>query len=95
VLTALTLREVTWTLQGDDRSVAAAREHARTALTSWGLASLIDDVTLVISELVTNSVVHAAPPILLSLHLYGQALRGEVSDHCCTKPLSLGTCQTS
>src|SRR5437868_10585819 len=85
----LVLHEATWPLSAAPQSVGDARDHARAFLGQWGLNDLADDVLLVISELVTNAVVHAAPPILLSLHLYGQALRGEVSDHCCTKPLPL------
>jgi len=46
------------------------RRHARTVLNSWKVnASAIEDAVLVISELVTNAVVHALPPAVLRLSL--------------------------
>ncbi|MEU2430605.1 ATP-binding protein [Streptomyces sp. NPDC007861] len=42
-------------------SVALARTSARTTLSCWGLDSLRDDVAVIVSELVTNAVQHAAP----------------------------------
>lgn len=42
----------------DPASPRAARRFAHTTLTGWGLHSLVDDVTVVISELVTNALRH-------------------------------------
>jgi anti-sigma regulatory factor (Ser/Thr protein kinase) len=42
-------------------SVQTAREFTRTALGSWKLAEHLDDVTLVVSELVTNALRHGLP----------------------------------
>ncbi|MFJ9752901.1 ATP-binding protein [Streptomyces chartreusis] len=42
-------------------SVSLARLSVRTTLTCWGQDSLADPAALVVSELVTNSVRHAAP----------------------------------
>ncbi len=39
----------------------AARNLVRSTLTDWGLADLVDDVQLVVSELVGNVVHHAVP----------------------------------
>ncbi|MFI9825663.1 ATP-binding protein [Streptomyces sp. NPDC052013] len=48
---------------------AAARHVARPVLTSWGLTEeQIYDTLLVISEMVTNAITHAAPPVVLHLH---------------------------
>ncbi|WP_371674761.1 ATP-binding protein (plasmid) [Streptomyces sp. NBC_00289] len=48
---------------------ATARHQARPVLTSWGLdEEQIYDTLLVISELVTNAVTHALPPVVLHLH---------------------------
>ncbi|MFI9824576.1 ATP-binding protein [Streptomyces sp. NPDC052013] len=48
---------------------AAARHAARPVLVSWGLdEEQVYDTLLVISELVTNAVTHAAPPVVLHLH---------------------------
>ncbi|MCX5233208.1 ATP-binding protein [Streptomyces sp. NBC_00233] len=49
---------------------AAARHAVRPVLESWGLdAERVYDTLLVVSELVTNAVTHALPPVVL--HLQG------------------------
>ncbi|MFE5550045.1 ATP-binding protein [Streptomyces sp. NPDC056534] len=48
---------------------ATARHATRPVLASWGLdEDQIYDTLLVISELVTNAVTHALPPVVLHLH---------------------------
>ncbi|MET8508730.1 ATP-binding protein [Streptomyces sp. NPDC004787] len=48
---------------------ATARHTARAILETWGLDDeQLYDALLVISELVTNAVVHALPPVILHLH---------------------------
>ncbi|GGY29220.1 hypothetical protein GCM10010363_06950 [Streptomyces omiyaensis] len=47
------------TMAREPRSVSTARGLARTALAVWGLEALIDDATVVISELASNAVDHA------------------------------------
>ncbi|MGW7200856.1 ATP-binding protein [Streptomyces chryseus] len=48
---------------------ATARHAARPVLASWGLPEdQIYDTLLVISELVTNAITHALPPVTLHLH---------------------------
>ena len=37
------------------RSVPAAREFVRTAVTDWGFGARLDDVLLCVSELATNA----------------------------------------
>jgi anti-sigma regulatory factor (Ser/Thr protein kinase) len=66
-----------------DRSPGLARRVARDALTSWQLTHLTDTVVLLISELVTNAVLHAktggsGPTLHLEFH--GTWLRIEVHD---------------
>ncbi|WP_189891599.1 ATP-binding protein [Streptomyces xantholiticus] len=73
------------------RSVAAAREFVREALGAWGWGSQADDITLCVSELATNALVHGVPPgrgYLLRLWLYeqGTALRVEVHDSGAGRP---------
>lgn len=46
-------------LPREARSAAVARRLVRTALTVWGLGSLTEDATLVITELVSNAVDHS------------------------------------
>ncbi|MFF0560213.1 ATP-binding protein [Streptomyces sp. NPDC004266] len=49
-------------LPREARSAAVARRLVRTALTVWGLDSLTEDATLVITELVSNAVDHGRLP---------------------------------
>ncbi|MCC3767622.1 ATP-binding protein [Streptomyces sp. UNOC14_S4] len=48
----------TVSLPAAERSVADARRFSRALLTEWGLEELVDDAALLLSELVTNAVVH-------------------------------------
>src|SRR4051812_37753458 len=50
------------TLDRVPESAAVARRLVRTALTAWGLEDLIEDATLVITELVSNAVDHGCLP---------------------------------
>lgn len=61
-------------------SVRLARQFATEALRGWELAALVDPVTLIVSELATNAVVHARSPFSLRLELAPTALRIEVAD---------------
>uniref|UniRef100_UPI003F490690 ATP-binding protein n=1 Tax=Streptomyces sp. CA-141956 TaxID=3240051 RepID=UPI003F490690 len=48
---------------------ATARHAVRPVLEAWGLdGDRVYDVLLVVSELVTNAVTHALPPVMLHLH---------------------------
>ncbi|MEU9223228.1 SpoIIE family protein phosphatase [Streptomyces massasporeus] len=84
------------TLPGSSLAPGAARALVRAALTEWtglGLPGaehltdrLADDATLVVSELVTNAVVHAGTDVEMECRLEGDtpdtaALVVEVSDH--------------
>lgn len=73
-------------LPASTTSPAAAREFARrTGCTEHALA-VLDDALLLISELVTNSVLHGGPPILLAIDCEGSALRVRVRDGSATTP---------
>lgn len=66
--------------------VRRAREEVRGKLLDWGLADHADDVTLLVSELVTNAVRHGTGPIeLLMIYRDGQ-LRCEVHDDGAESP---------
>ncbi|MFJ3949421.1 ATP-binding protein [Streptomyces sp. Je 1-4] len=65
-------------------AVSVVRRRVRTVLADWNLApDLAEDALLVISELITNAVVHALPPAVLRLSRVvdgSHALRVEVTD---------------
>jgi hypothetical protein len=59
----------------------ASREFVARTLLDWGLAPLIPAASLVVSELVTNSTIHAGTDIDLSVALNLGALRMTVRDN--------------
>ncbi|KUO13971.1 SpoIIE family protein phosphatase [Streptomyces sp. DSM 15324] len=76
------------TLAGGPHAPGAARDLVRTAFTEWGdlPERLAEDVTLVVSELVTNAVVHAGTDVDVLCRLeddpeHGHAVVVEVGDH--------------
>ena len=75
-------------------SAGRARRSARTMLTDWRLGHLVEDVDLVVSELVTNALLHsgdgpsgAASPIRLELDLSDGRLTCRVVDASPLPPL--------
>ena len=65
----------------DVRSVAVARDFVATTCTSNGIdADSTDTAALLVSELVTNVVVHARTDIAMHIRPDGQRLRVEVAD---------------
>ncbi|MEV4039175.1 ATP-binding protein [Streptomyces umbrinus] len=66
----------------DPRPVAAAeaRAEVRRRLEGWGLAEQSDTAELLVSELVTNSLIHAASRLRLTLSAAHGVLRCEVSE---------------
>src|SRR5688500_13452410 len=68
------------TFAADERSVAKARAFARDMLETWDAGDLADSVVLLVSELVTNAVVHAGTTARLELRLDTQSVRVEVED---------------
>jgi len=44
-------------------SLSAAREFVRKSLADWGMTDLTWDATTIVSELLTNAITHAAPPL--------------------------------
>ncbi|WP_416970198.1 ATP-binding protein [Streptomyces sp. 4F14] len=66
------------------RSIPAARDFARTTLTSWNTPVPLDDVLLCVSELTTNAIRYGVPPgrfFLVRLRRQGETgVRVEVHD---------------
>ena len=57
-----------WVLPHRPESVGTARRLTRTALNEWGIDDdTADQALLVVSELVTNAIEHARPPVALHL----------------------------
>ncbi|MEU6850630.1 ATP-binding protein [Actinacidiphila alni] len=82
--------EVTKTWPHGPRSVGKARHLLARTLEEWGLPHLSDAAELVVSELVTNSVRHAAEPrgrlIYTRFQRVGDSVRIEVHDANDSKP---------
>ncbi|GHB57662.1 hypothetical protein GCM10010377_55900 [Streptomyces viridiviolaceus] len=74
-----------WDLPADPAVVAEARSLTAAQLHAWQLDELTFTAELVISELVTNAIRYAAPPIQLRL-IMDSALICEVSDASSTAP---------
>lgn len=68
--------EAYWDLPADLEVVGAARRLVREVLVAWGISAVAEDVTMVVSELVSNAVVHGKAPITLSLHRHGRIVCG-------------------
>ncbi len=73
-------------LVGESRSVGLARRFVSDALCSWGMSALVDSARLVVSELVTNAVLHAQSDVLVQVLLDGGKVRLEVSDESSDTP---------
>ncbi len=78
------------TLEPEPRSVRLARTWIVEELTGLGREDLADAAALGVSELVTNALLHAEPPIRLRLGGTSSHPRVEVHD-CSSSPPDLGT----
>jgi anti-sigma regulatory factor (Ser/Thr protein kinase) len=59
---------------------ALAREFLRTASCAVHHSALVDDALLLTSELVTNSVLHGGPPLVVAVDCDGERLQVRVRD---------------
>lgn len=86
------LRE-TWSVWRVPQAVGHARRFTRRTLRAWGVpADTLDTALLIVSELVTNALVHTDGRVRLALTLVGRRLRIAVADpspRTPTKPASL------
>jgi PAS domain-containing protein len=78
-------RVATWDVNPEPSAVAEARKNVLRRLDDWGLAGAAFVTELVVSELVTNAIRHAEPPIQLRL-IHDRGLICEVSDASNTAP---------
>ncbi|MER5223666.1 SpoIIE family protein phosphatase [Streptomyces flaveus] len=75
----------TWDVPADPSAVAQTRKDAVAQIEAWGLGDAAFVTELVVSELVTNAIRHAEPPIQLRL-IHENTLICEVSDGGSTAP---------
>ncbi len=83
-----------WTVWRVPEAVRHARRFSRRTLRTWGIEDdAMDAVLLVVSELVTNALVHTEGPVRLDLTLINHRLRLAVADsspRTPVKPTSIG-----
>lgn len=74
--------QVTWemALPSAAEAVPRARHGVIAALHGWGCEALVDATALVVSELVTNAVLHARTPLEVTLRQDGDGVRVAVRD---------------
>ncbi|PNG20640.1 SpoIIE family protein phosphatase [Streptomyces cahuitamycinicus] len=83
---ALDARQVaTWSVPSEPSAVAQTRKDVVAQLERWGLSDAAFVTELVVSELVTNAIRHAQPPVQLRL-IHDTTLTCEVSDGGSTAP---------
>lgn len=75
-----------WTYPASTGSIAAARNAIGAQLRIDGFAHVADDVRLLVSELVTNAILHAHSSVEVALFVGEHRLRVEVTDHCRNHP---------
>ena len=73
-------RDATLQLPASSTSAREARAFTRDMLATWQLDDVCDDAVLIVTELVTNAVTHAASSCTLRLASGPHALRIEVAD---------------
>ncbi|MFD9289174.1 SpoIIE family protein phosphatase [Streptomyces sp. NPDC060030] len=71
----------------DLHGVQRARRFVGERMSSWGLASMTDDLQLVVSEIVTNALVHAGGDVELHLRVTAAHVRLEVRDSESNPPI--------
>ena len=72
--------EVKEGLSADTASASRARRFVDEVLSRWHCGELLDDVQLLVSELVTNAVVHAGSDVEIAVRLLVDSVRIEVVD---------------
>ncbi|MEU7413980.1 SpoIIE family protein phosphatase [Streptomyces sp. NPDC042638] len=81
------LRE-SWTVWRVPEAARHARRFTRRTLRAWDVPQhTVDAALLVVSELVTNALVHTGGPVRLDMSLVGRRLRLAVADSCPRSPV--------
>ncbi|MER6925487.1 ATP-binding protein, partial [Streptomyces spiralis] len=74
-----------WVLPADPAAVATARSLTARQLRTWAMDDELFSTELIVSELVTNAIRYAAPPVRLRL-ICDRTLSVEVSDSSSAAP---------
>jgi hypothetical protein len=72
-----------------------ARRFAREQLEGWGLEALVETTVLVISELVTNAILHGGRGAVVTLTANPSRLRAEVRDGSASEPVMRSYSETA
>lgn len=75
------------TLAAEPESVATARRFVREHLIHHDLPLLVDDITLVASELATNALAHAGTPFTVTITAFADAVILAVRDGSASIPI--------
>lgn len=75
----MSARERSETFAPELVSVREGRHFVRDTLEQWGLAEVVDDAQLCVSEIITNAVCHAGTELTVSIRCHGE-LTVEVHD---------------
>lgn len=73
--------------QRDLHGVKAARAFVDDRLSSWGLAEISDTLGLIVSEIVTNALIHAGSDVDVRLRAFADHVRLEVRDSDSNPPV--------
>jgi anti-sigma regulatory factor (Ser/Thr protein kinase)/GAF domain-containing protein len=73
--------------QRDLHGVKAARTFVDDRLSSWGLAEVSDTLQLIVSEIVTNALIHAGSDVDVRLRAFADHVRLEVRDSDSNPPV--------
>jgi anti-sigma regulatory factor (Ser/Thr protein kinase) len=80
--------QVSVELPGEARSAGEARAFVAEQCRAWRLDEILDDVTLPVSELVTNAVIHARTPLSLTVSLTSAFIEVSVRDRNARPPVA-------
>ncbi|MDX2642202.1 SpoIIE family protein phosphatase [Streptomyces sp. PA03-1a] len=75
-----------WEFPAAPSAVSRARETTARQLHTWGLDDLLLSTELIVSELLTNAIRYAHPPVHLRLIVHDDVLVCEVTDSSSTQP---------
>ncbi|HUR49652.1 MAG TPA: PAS domain S-box protein [Acidimicrobiales bacterium] len=85
-MTGVPVPERSEELPAEPVSARRARRVVLDALSDWSLGALCDEAALLVSEVVTNSLLHAGSPMGLTVRRLGSGVRVEVRDRSTSMP---------